>query len=205
MPRTAYQPYNKTENAGKESELQEAYVNTFTPINKPKSKLPIMDSNDIGDGSRHPVPYSPGASGPQGPPPIIDWTASGISAAAIRRECGARVPPIYIPSRLHVNVIKSKYGPMLMELDKEKGGANPVLGRKRSLSPKEMNEEMQKHKETFRVRDYTNALQSQEARGNEEEDEEAEDEHSETFIVETQTLAPDEEQPSESGLDMMEE
>lgn len=194
LSKKTYQSYNKDDDQNEDSKHQEAYVNTFTPINKPKSKLPIMDSDDIGEESRHALPQSPGT---HGPPPIIDWTASGISATAIRRECGARVPPIYVPSRLHASEIKSKYGPMLMDLDKERGDANLVRGRRRSLSPRGLNEEMQTHKEKFHVRDYTNAPQRHEAHGNEKEEDE--DDDREPFVVESPTLVPEEEQPSESG------
>jgi hypothetical protein len=119
MPMEAYEPYHKDEiieDEEKEDEHEEVVENVFTPINKPRSKVPIVDSDNTKGEPRRTLPQSPEILSST---PLIDWMSPKVSAAAIRRECASRVPSIHIPSRLLAKEVKSKYGSILMELDKE--------------------------------------------------------------------------------------
>lgn len=157
MPEKTYQPYDNEEEEDDDDEHleQEPSVNSFTPVNKRRSKILIEDPEDESENDASPHP------GAEGPDPVVDWTASNMSAAAIRRECAAREPPIRIPSKLVAKEVKAQYGPILMEQDKNERDSIPRLGRQRSLSPLGPNAQMQIRKKTYHVRDYPSTIQSE--------------------------------------------
>lgn len=138
----SYQPYH---NEGDEDEHLGPFVNNFTPINKPRSRTPIEDPEDDPKDALAPLGVHVSRS-------LIDWTAPSISAAAIRRECVARKPSIYVPAKLLARKVKAEYGPILMELDRNARDNIPRLGRQRSLPPKKRKAETQSPKEIISVR-----------------------------------------------------
>jgi hypothetical protein len=111
-------------------EIGVAVLNDFTPINRPRIKIPIGESHDAETALRNALPDPP-----ESPylSPLVHWLASGISAAEIRRECASRMPPIHIATRLLAAGVKSKYGAMLSRLEQKKSDCLPEHGSK--LSP----------------------------------------------------------------------
>lgn len=144
MPSRTHQSYKNGE--GPKAEEEGSYVNHFTPVNKIKLNSPIV----IPEETRR----IPGDA----PSPLIDWAARDTPIVAIQREYTARNLPMETPLHISEPDIRSRYGKMLTELDRMEKGDDPVVGRERSLSPQEMSNETKQHKDTFRVRDYTNAL-----------------------------------------------
>lgn len=138
----SYQPYH---NENDDDEHLGPYANNFTPINKPRSRNPIEDPEDDPKDALAPL-------GVHIPRSLIDWTAPNISAAAIRRECVARKPSIHVPAKLLARKVKTEYGPILMELDRNPRDNIPRLERQRSLSPKKRKAETQSQKEIIPVR-----------------------------------------------------
>jgi hypothetical protein len=126
-------------------------LNDFTPINRPRIKVPVGDSHGVESAPRHALPDSPESLYQS---PLIDWLAPGISAAEIRRECASRMPPIHIATRLLAAEVKSKYGAMLTRLDKEKSDSLPEHGSKHSPPDKEVPETREYHR-TSAAKDFS--------------------------------------------------
>ena len=118
-------PHTRDESEEEESAYGGEFVNVFVAVNGSGPKPIIADSNSSEDSPRHALPLSPEVHSSE---PIIDWLSPKASAAAIRRECASRIPRIQIPARMLAKEVKDIYGPMLMELQKERWLAKRDLG-----------------------------------------------------------------------------
>lgn len=136
LPEQVYNPHEPDTSEGGKVERAAAILNSFTSINKGTKRKATIDSDDMEKTPRRALPRSPELPGPA--PPLVDWLAPKISAAQIRRECGARIPPIHIPNRMLAKEVKSKYGTMLLDLDNKKAQANQMCKRENPQTDEEM-------------------------------------------------------------------
>lgn len=116
-PTQAPMPHESDEGEEAEEEHGELILSGWTPVNPGRRRSATKHSDSTGETPRQALPQAPEGSSPA--PLFTNWLSPKISAAEIRRQCSSRNPPIRIPTRMLAKEVKSKYGLMLMELDKE--------------------------------------------------------------------------------------